>query len=83
MKTRSIINLVFLLPLFVFNACGQAKKSHNNEKPIVMENVITSYSIHYTKLYENVFDRGKIIAAICGATTYLAQLGLLNNLKLV
>ncbi len=32
-------------------------------------------------LLRNVFDRGKIIAAICGATTYLAQLGLLNNLK--
>jgi len=41
MKTRSIINLVFLLPLFIFNACGQAKKSHNNEKPIVMENKIS------------------------------------------
>ena len=33
------------------------------------------------KLTKSVFDNGKSIAAICAATTYLGQLGLLNNLK--
>jgi methionine-R-sulfoxide reductase len=42
MKTRSIINLLFLLPLFVFNACGQkSNKSNKTEKPIIMENKIS------------------------------------------
>ena len=33
------------------------------------------------KLTKSVFDRGKPIAAICAATTYLGQLGLLDKLK--
>jgi len=33
------------------------------------------------KLTKNVFEKGKPIAAICAATTYLGQLGLLNKLK--
>ncbi|MBN2007740.1 glutamine amidotransferase [candidate division KSB1 bacterium] len=34
-----------------------------------------------TKLTQAVFEKGKPIAAICAATTYLGQLGLLDNLK--
>lgn len=30
---------------------------------------------------ENLFEKGKPIAAICAATTYLGQLGILNDLK--
>ena len=33
------------------------------------------------ELTKDVFEKGKPIAAICAATTYLGQLGLLNNLK--
>ena len=33
------------------------------------------------KLTKSVFEKGKPIAAICAATTYLGQLGLLNGLK--
>jgi putative intracellular protease/amidase len=33
------------------------------------------------KLINSVFKNGKTIAAICAATTYLGQLGLLNNLN--
>ncbi len=33
------------------------------------------------ELAKNVFEKGKPIAAICAATTYIGQLGLLNNLK--
>lgn len=34
-----------------------------------------------TKFTKDLFERGKPIAAICAATTYLGQLGLLNELK--
>jgi putative intracellular protease/amidase len=34
-----------------------------------------------TKFTKHVFEKGKPIAAICAATTYLGQLGLLNDLK--
>lgn len=33
------------------------------------------------KLTNDLFENGNSIAAICAATTYLGQLGLLNNLK--
>ena len=33
------------------------------------------------KITKDVFEKGKPIAAICAATTYLGQLGLLNDLK--
>ncbi len=33
------------------------------------------------KLTKSIFEKGKTIAAICGATLYLGQLGILNNLK--
>ena len=33
------------------------------------------------ELTKSVFEKGKPVAAICAATTYLGQLGLLNNLK--
>ena len=32
-------------------------------------------------LVKTLFNEGKTIAAICGATTYLGKLGFLNNLK--
>jgi putative intracellular protease/amidase len=34
-----------------------------------------------TRLTKDIFERGKPIAAICAATTFLGQLGFLNNLK--
>ncbi|MBN2598435.1 type 1 glutamine amidotransferase family protein [Labilibaculum sp.] len=34
-----------------------------------------------TKFAKNAFEKGKTIAAICAATAYLGQLGLLNDLK--
>ena len=33
------------------------------------------------ELIKNLFENGKPIAAICAATTYLGQLGILNDLK--
>jgi putative intracellular protease/amidase len=33
------------------------------------------------EVIKNLFEKGKPIAAICAATTYLGQLGLLNDLK--
>jgi putative intracellular protease/amidase len=33
------------------------------------------------KITKNLFENGKTIAAICAATTYLGQLGILNDLK--
>lgn len=34
-----------------------------------------------SKFTKNLFEKGKTIAAICAATTFLGQLGLLNNLN--
>ncbi|MDM8158342.1 type 1 glutamine amidotransferase family protein [Labilibaculum sp. K2S] len=38
-------------------------------------------NIEIEKLTKNLFENGKSIAAICAATTYLGQLGILNDLK--
>lgn len=39
---NTIINLLFLLPLFMLTACGQSNnKKTTNQKPIAMENVIS------------------------------------------
>ncbi len=38
-------------------------------------------NLEIEKITKSVFEKGKPIAAICAATTYLGKLGLLNNLK--
>lgn len=40
MKTNSFINLLFVLPVFILNACGQVKQSPDSEK-IISENKIS------------------------------------------
>lgn len=38
---KSIINVLFLLPIFILSACGQSNKKQNTQKTIAMENVIS------------------------------------------
>ncbi len=40
LNSKSIINYLLVLPLFVLNACGQSKNKQNSTKKIALENVI-------------------------------------------
>lgn len=40
LNSKSLINYLIVLPLFILNACGQSKNKQNSTKTIAMENVI-------------------------------------------
>lgn len=66
MKTNPIINWLFLLPLFIFTACGQTKSSPETEKTITANKISKPGNPYYsntdtTKLKLNDAEWKKVL----------------------